>query len=401
MQATMLRADADDARSILEICNKDALDLLHRNLTPHGILAATPCERAHARRYTRVFGRDAGICAFAMLLGGDARLRAGAKASLIALADQQADNGQIPKFVDPERRDSDFWYLGCIDATLWWLIAVDLFAREAPAEGLHRELAPRVERALAWLRCQEHPRLHLLQQNEASDWADIMPRSGFVLYTNALWYHVKRRYRLPAAAETHRHFNQLFYPFSDDLPALQRLQLLTDYVRDRGRDDDLYLSFVNFSYWGDEGDVFGNLLAVLFGLADDARAARILDALARAQVDGVHPVRATCRVIRPGEPLWRAYMARHEQNFEHQYHNGGIWPFLGGFWVLALAAHGRHAQARAALDRLAAVNRIDGWGFIEWLHGESGAPRGMRGQSWNAAMFLLAQYGLERAVFAE
>ena len=31
---------------------------------------------------------------------------------------------------------------------------------------------------------QEHQRFFLLQQNEASDWADIMPRSGFVLYTN-------------------------------------------------------------------------------------------------------------------------------------------------------------------------------------------------------------------------
>ena len=40
----------------------------------------------------------------------------------------------------------------------------------------------------------------LLQQNEASDWADIMPRSGFVLYTNALWHRVKRLFDLPNAA---------------------------------------------------------------------------------------------------------------------------------------------------------------------------------------------------------
>ena len=46
----------------------------------------------------------------------------------------------------------------------------------------------------------EHQRFFLLQQNEATDWADIMPRSGFVLYSNALWYLVKRLYALPKAA---------------------------------------------------------------------------------------------------------------------------------------------------------------------------------------------------------
>ena len=43
---------------------------------------------------------------------------------------------------------------------------------------------PSIERAIHWLLAQEHQRFFLLQQNEASDWADIMPRSGYVLYTN-------------------------------------------------------------------------------------------------------------------------------------------------------------------------------------------------------------------------
>ena len=83
-----------------------------------------------------------------------------------------------------KRDEADFWYLGCIDATLWWLIAVRLLDRAAsPRRPLARTLAPEVERAIGWLACQEHQRFFLLQQNEASDWADIMPRSGFVLYT--------------------------------------------------------------------------------------------------------------------------------------------------------------------------------------------------------------------------
>ena len=57
------------------------------------------------------------------------------------------------------------------------------------------------------------PGLALVQQNEASDWADIMPRSGFVLYINALWYWVKKLYRLPGAEVMRDYANQLLYPF--------------------------------------------------------------------------------------------------------------------------------------------------------------------------------------------
>ncbi|HSW51680.1 MAG TPA: glycoside hydrolase 100 family protein [Sulfuricaulis sp.] len=384
---------------MIEQCRREALRLLRENLTPAGILAAGRTPRAIARRYDSIFGRDAAVCALAMVLSGDARLVRGAKAGLLTLARHQADNGQIPKYVDIRRHEPDFWYLGCIDATLWWLVALDFIARHAPDKKLEKKLAPNIGRAIAWLQCQEHPRLHLLQQNEASDWADIMPRSGFVLYTNALWYYVKKQYRLPRAGQTRHHFNHLFHPFSRDVPGYRRLQLLTHYARSRARRRDLYLSFVNFSFWGEEGDVFGNLLAVLFGLADKQQAARILRALDREKIDARHPVRVTCAPIRRTDSLWRAYMARHRQNFEHRYHNGGVWPFVGGFWVIMLAQLGKSRRAAGQLTRLAAVNQVNDWQFNEWFHGKTGQPSGMARQSWNAATFLLAQHALSGKIF--
>jgi glycogen debranching enzyme len=83
-------------------------------------------------------------------------------------------------------------------------------------------------------------------------------------------------------------------------------------------------------------------------------------------------------------------MSRHQQNLEWQYHNGGIWPFVGGFWVAALTLTGETERASAELVKLARVNALDDWSFNEWLHGQTLQPRGMRGQSWNAAAFLLA-----------
>jgi len=130
------------------------------------------------------------------------------------LAEHQAPNGQIAKFVDLQSDEPDFWYLGCIDSTLWWLIALALLDRLRGGSALKRRYSRRIKLAIQWLLAQEHQRFFLLQQNEASDWADIMPRSGFVLYTNTLWYFVKRLYRIARAHETREYFNGLFHPFS-------------------------------------------------------------------------------------------------------------------------------------------------------------------------------------------
>lgn len=383
-----------DDRSLLETCSSRSVGLLERNLTPDGILAASPGARAGKRGYAAIFGRDAAVCAIGMALSGNAALEQAAAAGLQTLARHQAPNGQIPKFVDLQRDEADFWYLGCIDSTLWWLIALALLDRLHRGSTLRRRYAWRVKLAIQWLLAQEHQRFFLLQQNEASDWADIMPRSGFVLYTNALWYSVKRLYRIGHLKDTHEYFNGLFHPFSAALTEYRRARLLNHYVLQSARNRDLYLSFVNFSFFGEEGDVFGNVLAVLLGLADARASARTLDALTRARVNDPYPVRAVTRPIKRNSPLWRPYMARHRQNFVWQYHNGGIWPMVGGFWISALVKAGRMKQAAADLEKLARICSLGNWAFTEWLHGKTLAPRGMPGQSWNAAAFLMAKHAV-------
>ena len=392
-----------DEQTLIDTCRAEAVALLRRNLSSAGILAAAPGSRARARNYNAVFGRDAAICAIGMALCGDAVLEREAATALLTLAAHQAPNGQIPNFVSTSPAEADFWYLGCIDATLWWLIALAFLDRCGQRDRLRRRLAGKIDKAIAWLLCQEHQRFFLLQQNEASDWADIMPRSGFVLYTNALWYLAKQWYRLPGAVETRSNFNLLFHPFGAKVAEYRRARLLCHYARSRAKHRDFYLSFVNFSFAGDEGDVFGNVLAILCGLADEAAAHRTLHALEMAGVNEPYPVRVVCDPIREENMLWRPYMSRHRQNLAWQYHNGGIWPFVGGFWVMALVAAGFQSCAQLELAKVAQANALGGWAFNEWLHGETLVASGMSGQSWNAAMFLAAYRSVTdgRAIFGE
>jgi hypothetical protein len=394
----MTARTADDG-ALIETCRRRSIELLRTNLTPAGILAAAPAARSRDRGYTAIFGRDAAVCAMGMALSGDPVLESEAVTALATLARHQAPNGQIPKFVDVERAEADFWYLGCIDATLWWLGSVAFLDLCGPRRRLRDRYSAEIGRAIAWLQAQEHQRFFLLQQNEASDWADIMPRSGFVLYTNALWHWIKRLYRLPHQRETRANANQLFHPFAAELADYRRARLLVHYVKRTARNRGLYLSFVNFAFFGDEGDVFGNVLAVLCGLTDGPSRTRVLRSLERAGVADPYPVRTVCEPIRESHFLWRPYMSRHRQNLAWQYHNGGIWPFVGGFWVAALADAGLRDRSQRELLKVARANALGGWQFSEWLHGRTLEPCGMPGQSWNAAAFLLAHRAARDGVY--
>src|SRR5215210_8086647 len=149
--------DSENGPQLIEHCHDAAIALLKANLSEHGVLAAKPTVRAERKNYHTVFARDAGLCVLAMVRSADSELTAGARKSLLTLSRHQADNGQIPKFVSPAEQDADFWYVGCIDATLWWLIGLRHYVVITRDSDLELELAGHVDRALHWLHCQEHP----------------------------------------------------------------------------------------------------------------------------------------------------------------------------------------------------------------------------------------------------
>lgn len=379
---------------LIQECYERSIGLLMQNSDSGGVIACARSEKAVGRHYASIFGRDAAICSLGMTASSDPALLRSAKKSLLTLAEYQAPNGQIPKFVKPEAGEVDFWYAGCIDATLWWLIAVDFYAKRFPAEKIKQKLEKKIDLAIFWLRCQEHQSLYLLQQNEASDWADIMPRSGFVQYSNALWYHVKSLYQLPYAEETRHYFRYIFAPFDKAITGHRRARIMAHYIKKASKPSDFYLSFVNLSFWGPEIDVFANLLSMLFGLSPLSRSVRRVDELLKLKINRPYPVRSVHNPIRKNSPLWRTYMDRHRQNHPYQYHNGGIWPFIAGFWIMLLHRIGRKGLARTELSRFAELNSLHNWEFNEWFHGKTGKPMGMAGQSWNAAMFIFAYHFL-------
>jgi glycogen debranching enzyme len=383
-------------KDYIEDCYKESIKLLKENSTKFGVLASAPSKEAKERNYLSIFGRDASICAMGMVASGDRALKISARRSLESLAKYQADNGQIAFWVKPEKKQTDFYYLGCIDSTLWWLIALKFYDKNT-GENLSKKFAKQIKLAINWLECQEHPKFYLVQQNEASDWADLMPRSGFVLYSNALWYWVKNLYGLKNTEQTKKYFNYIF-DANEKLSVKiikenSHLKTLKSFIK-TDKYNPSYLSFVNYAQAGYEIDVFGNILACLVGLAHEKKSKKIVKYFIKNKANQPWPIETVLKPIKKTDKLWRDYMSRHNTiNKPGQYHNGAAWPFIGGFWTMLLAISDE-PLAQVELARLADLNKKGNWEFKEWFNSKNGRGAGMSRQSWNAAVYILAYKNL-------
>jgi GH15 family glucan-1,4-alpha-glucosidase len=393
-----------------------ALDVLRRCVSPLGFKAS-----ALAGGYPQVWARDAPITALGALLTGDAELIACAKASLETLGSKQTDLGMIHLNVDTRTGEVTTENAGAVDANLWFIVGHFCYLGATGDEAFIRSQWPKLTRALLWLRYQDMNACGLLEVPEAGDWADLYSVRYNVLYDNVLYAAVLRMMagmaeRLGEAGTPYREqaedvalkLNLLLWldrpwdgrVFGEQLERLKEMRLewfLLYQNTSTLTEKPYYLPWVGFREFGDAFDGFGNTLAILTGVADAVKTARILDYAHASGADHPCPLKAFSPPIYPGERDWREYFRSRNLNLPHQYHNGGSWPFLGGFYVAALVRVGRTAQAEAQLELLAkAVQRgvHSEWEFNEWHHGLTGRPMGHPLQAWSAGLYVYAYHAL-------
>jgi len=153
-------------------------------------------------------------------------------------------------------------------------------------------------------------------------------------------------------------------------------------------------------------DLLGNSLAILSGIAAPSRAREMIQwierecqALHRNEDLAVDLPPNFFPYVRPEDPDWNDRCEKYNQPGE--YHNGGIWPFICGFYIAALVASGRQRLARKKLliltdlVRQARVADVP-FGFNEWHRAQDGTAQGEDWQTWSAAMYLYAAACVEQ-----
>lgn len=392
--------------NLIDQAFEKAQEVLRMNVTARGFSACSIGHDAEpGSNYRSVWARDSAMTLTWALPLRDRTLNECARLSLETILDNQTREGHIPNYVDVATGQPEFGGVGNIagiDSALWVVIASFNYVRATRDWPFLRRYVDALERTMFWLRAHDSNNCGLLEVPEAADWTDLFPRSYNVLYDEVLWYranvdfaHLLAMLRRPAdeyinrAARIRLLINDAFWPTPETATGPHQFAR-TQFTLGRTRYLLAQITPFGFSW---RCDVFANIIASLYGVLDDERAQQVRQFLRQISIDHPHPVRVLYPAIRPGDPDWRDYFLVNLQNLPDHYHNGGIWPFVGGLWVRFLERLGHHDHANEALARLALLCR-DGmeheWEFTEWAHGVTGRPMGKAYQAWSAASYVAA-----------
>jgi hypothetical protein len=359
---------------------KAAIEVLLHNA--HGSYHGLP--RTAGWGYPEPYTRDLMFSIFGIGVSDNQKLLESMRNVLETLSTNQTARGHIPSLVhDSEDRGSS-------DTTPFFLLCIGIFRK---VTGEHNFLQAAVRKALTWMEYQSPSDRYLYAQQPTSDWRDEQWMTGYGLYVNTIVYSylvlLGQQERAGMMCKEMRKFT------------------ITGGVQPRHVHEGFtiknkpYYAFWTYKIHSSERfDLLGNCLAILSGIASPSRAEKMISWIevecAKMTKSGELAVDLPPNFfpfIKPEDPDW---LPRYKIfNMPGEYHNGGIWPFICGFYVAALVAAKRYELAGEKLVTL--TNNIKKsnsgsieFGFNEWLKAQNGKAMGQEWQTWSAALYLYA-----------
>lgn len=396
-----------------------AVDALRRAGRPNGFVAS-----ADDDHYGSIWARDAAVTTLGAAASGDPDLIGTGIRSLLTLGSCARPNGQIPNTV--WSRDAglyrDWHESGAVDASAWFAIATAYVLENCtPSEA--RTLRANATAAIRWLRDRDLNGMGVLWVPPAGDWMDsTLHRGGLTLLVNALWVWALRLFE-PIAGDhgldlgagldadaTAAAVRALLWPPEDldlatllfDAPAGVRRDwphpvLASALHHAHDPDRRWFGATLETARLRENLDVLGNCIAVIADVGTGQQQHLILNALDELSVSEPYATRTLGAPVDPDDwsglvdPAAEVIQDPRWGNPPYRYHNGGAWPFVGGFHSWALRHAGRDEEAGRVVAAIDRTNTINGeWAYPEWVDGYTGEPSTTRLQTWSAAARLYA-----------
>ncbi len=409
--------EKDEKFALIKEGYDKAIEALKMNISPLGFLAC-PIEHNEAHgtdeNYHSVWARDGAITIIGSLsLIGDEEIHQCQRQTFLTLLEHLSPNGQIPANVRLSDQSPDYSGVGgicSIDSGLWVIIAFHEYIKVTEDIDFLSEHIYDLQNIMNWLSAHDGNNDALLEIPEAGDWTDLFGRSYHILYDEILWYRanicfgrLKEMLGDYEAAGGYIRWAQVIRKeiLSNFWPSTQqKLSQSVSFAEQQfalGDTKYLVAQITPFDFsW--RCDSYGNILAFLYDVIDADKAHLAFRFMLGVGINDPYPIRNVYPVVSPGDPDWRAYYTVNLLNLPNHYHNGGIWPFIGGFWVQFIDKLGQREMALSELYKLALLNKrgiSEEWEFNEWAHGTTGNPMGKVYQAWSAAQYIAACHQLK------
>lgn len=385
----------------LQVANAKALQILRKAATEKGFLAST----SSTDNYQRIWARDGVICGLAALASREQDLIYTFKSTLMTLGRHISPYGNIPSNVDSNESQVSYGGLaGRADTGSWWLIGLSLYSKFTGDYSIIENFRENINRIHSLYQAWEYNNKNLIYVPLAGDWADEYVLHGYVLYDQVLRYAalkltgqiLGRQDWLDKAEAVKMAIYENYFLSKDWIGNGLHPQAKEKLIAQVGPKPYLLASFHPAGYQS-YFDAFGNALAIIFKIHPNPLGC----------MDWGTRHLSTCvpafdPVIQKGDPDFNLLEQNYRFEFRnkpYEFHNGGIWTMVNGFWGIAMFQLKGKAEAEELLEIIKCLNSRNDWEFNECFHGRSFVPCGVPHCTWSAAGQVLLEHTITKGFY--
>jgi hypothetical protein len=288
---------------------------------------------------------------------------------------------------------------GRVDAVTWFVIGVCQFAYHTNDDSFVLQYINEIEKALKLLDAWEFNNKHLIYVPLSGNWADEYITDGYVLYDQLLRIWALKSY----------------YYFTKSDSIAEKIEAITKQVEvnflpnaigekfhERAYNEIVFKDYLPCSFspsgYKTQFDAFANSLIILLNIGTKEVQEGIVNyAFNLASSSKLGLVPAFWPPIFESDENWNLLKnnCKYEfRNFPYEFHNGGSWAMVNGFFGLALVSKSEKNKASSILERINEANSLFDFSFYENFNTNTSEPNGVSFCAWSASAAVLVHQAL-------
>lgn len=354
---------------------------LHACFEDNGIVASID-------HFSDFWSRDAFYASWGLL---EMREFEKVKSNLKLFIQYQKNNGQIPRRIDRyfvglnylgikikrkklKPRYSGAYIYPALDPNILFIIVCHKYIKKTNDIDFLQKNFDEIFKAIEWL--QKYEGGYFLQEGIFANWADVIVKTGAVLYTNVLY------------AEALKSFSEICDLLSNlDLTEsyIKKHRLLKEKINEEFWNGNFYIDWIHKNKKYDYFSTDGNVLAMLFEISNQQQNEQIIKNIEKFGLDKI-PLKTNY----PNYPWWRVALRMYLIGMPGYQNNFSSWLWLGCIYAVALDKNGAKEKADCIYEKIS--SKIEEYGTIYEIYKPNGLP--YRGWFWKSATSFAWSSGL-------
>lgn len=366
-----------------------SIELLLSCSSSDGFLASAE----NTSNYKRVWARDGVICGLAALASGDENLINTFEKTLETLANNQHKNGTIPSNVLVTENETQVSYgglAGRVDAVTWFVVGICQYAFYKKDSSFVSKYDSNIQKCLHLLEAWEFNNQHLIYVPLSGNWADEYITDGYVLYDQLLRVWALRSYNY---FQKSNEITSKILKIEHQIVVNFTPNTITPKYHERAYNEVQFTGFMPCSFspagYKTQFDAFANALALLLNIGSNDFQNEILKTFETVKNEtDLKLIPAFWPPIQESDLDWNLLKnnCKYEfRNYPYEFHNGGSWSMVNGFYGLALLSKNQKEKASQVLNSINSANEIEDFSFFENFNTKTSKPNGVAFCAWSAA----------------